>query len=243
MRTPSATEVLQVWERGLAQTSAERALVLAALACPEQPTEALAQLPIGQRDRLLLQLRDRLLGSRLTSLATCPQCGEAAELSFDSAEILATACFDGTSPAHTTTTDGEVHFRLPNSADLLAITGLERASARRRLFERCILRVEQGGEPKPVEQLSEETLAAVAAQMAQIDSQAEVQLELACPVCARHWLAPLDILAYLWSEINAWAGRTLREIHLLASAYGWRESEVLALSPTRRQLYLQMIGN
>ena len=36
-------------------------------------------------------------------------------------------------------------------------------------------------------------------------------------------------------------GRTLNEIHLLASAYGWSEGEILSLTAKRRRLYLQMV--
>ena len=51
-----------------------------------------------------------------------------------------------------------------------------------------------------------------------------------------------DIGAFFWSEIDAWAGRILQQVHVLASAYGWSERDVLALSPVRRQLYLGMVG-
>jgi hypothetical protein len=33
----------------------------------------------------------------------------------------------------------------------------------------------------------------------------------------------------------------VREVHLLASAYGWRESDILAMTPWRRQLYLELV--
>jgi hypothetical protein len=51
-----------------------------------------------------------------------------------------------------------------------------------------------------------------------------------------------DIVPYLWTEINAWAMRLLREIHSLATAYGWREADILAMSAVRRHWYLEMIG-
>ena len=37
--------------------------------------------------------------------------------------------------------------------------------------------------------------------------------------------------------------RVLDEIHLLARAYHWTESEVLAVSPQRRAFYLASAGN
>ncbi len=50
-----------------------------------------------------------------------------------------------------------------------------------------------------------------------------------------------DIVSFLWNELNAWAIRTLREVHILASAYGWSETDILAMSPWRRQFYLEVL--
>jgi hypothetical protein len=41
--------------------------------------------------------------------------------------------------------------------------------------------------------------------------------------------------------VEALARRVLWEVHTLACAYGWTESETLALSPARRARYLQMV--
>jgi hypothetical protein len=78
--------------------------------------------------------------------------------------------------------------------------------------------------------------------MAEADPQANVQLAITCPVCSKHWQAGFDIVSFFWNEIDAWAHRLLQEVHTLASAYGWREADILAMSPWRRQCYLAMIG-
>jgi hypothetical protein len=49
-----------------------------------------------------------------------------------------------------------------------------------------------------------------------------------------------DIASFLWRETHGWAQGTLRDVHGLAAAYGWREEDVLRLSPTRRQIYLEL---
>jgi citrate lyase gamma subunit len=98
---------------------------------------------------------------------------------------------------------------------------------------------------EPQRQLAElpaEAIDAAVARMAEADPQADVQLDLTCPACGHRWLALFDIVPFLWSEINAWAQRTLQDVHRLASAYGWREADVLALTPWRRQVYLEMAG-
>ena len=66
-------------------------------------------------------------------------------------------------------------------------------------------------------------------------------LALACPACGHRWQSVFDIAAFLWREIDAWAQRTLRDVHALARGYGWHESDILALTATRRQIYLEMI--
>jgi hypothetical protein len=78
--------------------------------------------------------------------------------------------------------------------------------------------------------------------MSNADPMADIHLALNCPSCEHKWMAPFDIVAFLWREISAAARRLLREVHTLASAYGWTESEILALSPVRRRAYLEMIG-
>jgi hypothetical protein len=77
--------------------------------------------------------------------------------------------------------------------------------------------------------------------MSELDPQGDVQLALNCPSCRHHWTAPFDVVSYLWIEIQSWASRLLREIHLLASAYGWREADILALSEPRRRAYLEIL--
>ena len=43
------------------------------------------------------------------------------------------------------------------------------------------------------------------------------------------------------TELEAQAKRLLRSVHVLASAYGWSESEILALSEARRDAYVELV--
>jgi hypothetical protein len=49
-------------------------------------------------------------------------------------------------------------------------------------------------------------------------------------------------VTFFWKEIAAHAKRLLREVHILAAAYKWREADILAMNPNRRQYYLEMVG-
>ncbi len=243
MRALSTSELLSVWERGQVQPRVQQALLLLAAACPEISTEALAKLSIGRRDTCLLALREWTFGSQLISLAACPHCGERLELAFKVADIRVNLPAEHVEVYSLNIDNYRVRFRLPNSLDLATLTSsTDTDAARQLLTERCLLSVEHNGEEQFAGQLPVELVAAVGQQMAQADPQADVQVALTCPVCSHTWQAAFDIVSFFWGEINAWAYHILREVHILASAYGWSEADILALSPSRRRFYLEMVG-
>ena len=252
MRILSAPALLAVWEQGLVQRPAQRALTLLHAAVPEASVQTLAQLSIGQRNALLLTLRKQTFGSQLASVATCPACSQRLELNFAVSDIRVT-------PSLPSPSEGEdggkvevlllhadgytVRFRLPNSLDLLAIADQEDvASARQQLLARCLLSVHQNSEAVAADQLPADLADKINAQMDQADPQADIQFALACPACGHRWQAAFDIVYYLWREVDDWAVRILRDVHVLASAYGWSETDILTMHPWRRQIYLEMLS-
>ena len=136
----------------------------------------------------------------------------------------------------------EINFRLPNSSDLgTLVLGEDVATQKRSLVRRCVLNATRAGQPTAADQLPENVIGSLSERMSELDPQGDVQLALTCPQCSHQWQAPLDIVSFIWSEIHAWAMRLLRDVHVLASRYGWSEAEILALSPWRRQAYLELI--
>lgn len=243
MRPLTAAELLTVWERGLNQTPLERMLGLLAAACPESDGEAIAAWPIGRRDAGLMRLREWMFGPRLANTAQCPQCAQRVEWESRVSDFLPTE-----DPAHETTasfeisTAGyEVHFRLPTSKDMTEALDAPGDDALQRLLTRCILSVRQGDRSCEATALPEIVLAALSEKMEALDPQADIHVVLTCPQCGHGWRAQFDIADYLWVEIQHWARQTLNAVHRLARAYGWSERDILALSPTRRQLYLGLM--
>jgi len=80
MGVPSAIELLRVWEQGQQQSPAQQALMLLAVAYPDQSWDTLTHISVGHRDSLLLTLRHHLFGPRLACVADCPTCQEKLEL-------------------------------------------------------------------------------------------------------------------------------------------------------------------
>jgi hypothetical protein len=240
---PTAVDLLKVWERGRSQSPVDRALSLLQVATRESPREALAQFGIGRRDAELLKLREKIFGSRMTGHANCPACGQQMEMNFTVGEVQTAPLPELPETCTEIFGDCEISFRLPNSSDLAPLVfGDDLAVQKRRLVQRCVLNAKCSGQLVAADQLREDTVTALSERMSELDPQGDVQLALSCPLCSHRWDAPLDIVSFVWSEIHAWAIRLLHDVHALALAYSWRESDILAMSPWRRQAYLELIG-
>ncbi len=243
MRTPTPAQLLQVWERGSGPSVATCGLLLLGSSCDEYPAEALAALPLGRRDALLLQLRVRLFGGEICAVANCPRCAAAVEATFRCDDLLLNSPEGGASTLeHVSPGDGlRVQFRLPDSNDLLA---LERCGdgeeARQLLLERCVLSASHAGGALDARRLPPPLQSEIAQAMAQADPQADLQLALRCPGCGGEWQPVFDIARFLWQELQAWSLRMLRDVDTLARAYHWAEQDILSLSPRRRQAYLEL---
>ncbi len=227
MRLLSASELLALWEQGVHQNSIEQALSILS-ACTGAPWEELAVLPIGERDARLFAVYERLFGPELHAFTECSNCGERLEYSLPVPRGASVATTQMERRSQT------LQLRPLNSADLAAIRdcGDER-QGRRLLAERCT------GENAGC--LSDAEVDLLSAEFAQLDPQAEVLVDLKCPVCQSAMQVLLAIEQFLWAKISCLAKRLLREVHVLASAYGWSESEILALSAIRRKRYLELV--
>jgi len=244
----TASELLDVWDRGQRQGAHERALTMLAAVLPDRPEGLLGELSIGRRDGLLLTLWERTFGPTLTAVTECPRCGEPLEVAFGAAAIRAEPPPEP--PAERWRAEEEleadgyrVRFRAPSTADLAAIAGeADVGAARAALLARCVVAASHGGRPRSAEDLPSRVVDALAARLAAADPQADVRLAMSCPSCAAGWEELFDVAWFLWNEICARAPRLLRDVHALASAYGWREADILAMGPRRRQAYLELVG-
>jgi hypothetical protein len=243
MRSLSASELVEVWERGLGQHPVERALTLL-IRCGTDTREQLAALSIGRRDLRLLQVYECLFGPTIEAFAECPACEERLEYSLAIGELMVQPVPEEVAELTLVATEVSLRLRLPNSSDLRAVIPCaDIAAARQILLERCILEASKGGKAVPVETLPEQVVQTIAARLAGADPQAEMLVELCCAGCRHRWQVILDIEYFLWAKISALAKRLLREVHALARAYGWCESDILRLSALRRQSYLELVGS
>jgi hypothetical protein len=226
--------LLDVWDRVETAPVPLRPAVLldglrAGLGEGGEPAEGL---PVGRRDRALIAVRTRLFGSRMRCASHCPACGERVEIELD------LGLMQGGAPAELAVVrmdDGAWRLRPPTTRDVEAVLAGPPSGRVAALVRRCAL------DPLP-EPLSAALVEAASAALQEADPDAEIELAVACPACGTGWEAPFDIAACLWEDIARAARLLLREVHHLATAYGWSEGEILALPPRRRREYLLIGG-
>jgi len=239
----SAAALLDVWEWGEARSPFGRGAALVAASSPELTVEALAVLSIGEREERLLAIRTRLFGPTVTGLVVCPHCGVRVEIEFDSRELGVSSEARRTREFQLTVGGLELCCRLPSGADVEAVSALADVDAVcAALLARCVTARDVAGNVVPAAALPAEVVRAIGDEMDRLDPLAVIRLPVECPSCGGAWEAALDVQSFVWTELRAWARRTLREVHALARAYGWTEAEVLALSATRRRAYLELVA-
>jgi hypothetical protein len=232
MQTLTQVDTLALWESGRTLHPIDQGLLAVETAFPETRDESVADWPLGRRNRALAELHCACFGSRLSGWTTCRECGEKLEFNVDGNALLHTEA-----PALADAVIiGDRQFRLPTSRDLARIaSSTETVDPARALLNACLVAGDVAGD------WSEEEIAAAGEQLAAADPLAEVRLDFKCPACGEDFEENLDLASFLWLELQARAERLLLDVHLLARAYGWSEAEVLALSPVRRNFYLEMV--
>jgi len=224
VRALTAAEVLSTWERSTGHPPLRQALELLAQAAPERSLDEWAELPYGQFCRGLFQLRALMFGPVMPGVVSCPRCGERLEFSFE-CRLVENGPAAPTGPVRFDFQERAVEMRLPAAADLLEARSADE------LFSCCTT-----GAVEPNQAL----IRAASECVTDADPLSETVLDLVCAACGHPWQAFLDIAGYLRSEIAHEARRLLGEVHTLASAYGWPEDAILALSPPRRGAYLEL---
>jgi len=243
MRPLSVEDMISVWEQGDLRSSMDRALLMLQAGSPETSLTDLAELSIGERDGLLLELREKTIGTHLSCAVDCPVCAADLQFEFDTRQIARNALPSSTGELVATAGEFSVTFRLPNSRDLAeALREVSAETRRIRLLTRCALDVRKSGVPFPAAELPDYVMDEVGEAMARSAPQADTRFGVECQSCGKSWQAPFDVVSFFWAETAIRARRALSEVHVLATSYGWSEADILRMSATRREFYLQMVG-
>jgi len=203
-------------------------------------SDLVGSLTAGDREALLLRLRQVSFGDRLGLVLTCPEadCGEAMDLELTVSDLVCTPA--ELAPAiHEVreTTDGPpLRFRLPTWSDLEAIAPIARGQPERAATALARLCLVEG--PPATDQVLVDLLDP---RIAELDPQAEIELSVTCPACGAAFTSGLDAGDLLCAEMVARQGDLDLAVHLLALHYHWSEDEILALPVARRRRYVEAL--
>ncbi len=232
MRALRGELLLEAWERGAADSDLRRPLALLETACRDTDQDDFAAMSIAERDRELLRLRQLSFGDSLRGVLPCSSCSTRMEF-----EISIDSISSGRElPDRSKWSVGGFAFvmRAVTTRDLAK--AIAAADPRKALLRSCI------------EVQSDDSMATLAehedyaiAEFNRLNREAETRLTLPCPACGEITQADLDIGRFLWAEVSNAALMLLRDVHELASVYGWREEDVLGMTSVRRATYLEMV--
>lgn len=206
---------------------------------------AVRSLTVGDREALLLHLRRLTFGDRMACVLACPEpgCGERLDMDLSVGDLLVDPYTDSRERYEARIGRYRVSFRLPTGDDQEAVAPTamdDPETAVSLVLKRCVEEVLGGRAAASLPLAVARKLPAI---MAELDPQAELRLDLSCPVCGTRFDVPFDTGDFLFRELAVHAAGLEREVHLLALHYHWSEPEILALPHRKRQRYLELLAD
>lgn len=190
----------------------------------------LADSTTGETDRLLFALRENVFGPALECVATCPSCAEVREFNTSAGDLMPPAPYAVTQ--HVSLLEGQLQCRTVLNSDVRDLIGAAGTVSARQLLQKCAV-----GESSALQTVTDEDCDRALGELAEADPGSCIEIALDCE-CGHQWIDEFDIRTFLLAELTDWAVRALRDVHRLASRYGWSESAILRMSPWRKRIYL-----
>lgn len=184
-------------------------------------------LSVSQADRLLAALYGEIYDDRAECRLRCRGCGEGYEFTLLLSEVMAAQDAERPGPADLDgcwTLPDDRRVRAPTLADLASAAGPQD------LLERVVVE----GDPQADAQAVTDFLERAAPVLS-------IDLDAACPHCARSEAVRFDLAQYLAARLAGERPFLIREVHLIASRYGWSQGEIMALSRADRRAFAGLI--
>jgi hypothetical protein len=220
--------------------------------------EVARQLTVGDRQFLMLKLREATFGPAVALVTSCswPDCGERVDIEFQISDVPVAE--SDTGPIHRMELSAgalpgaepdarSVLFRLPTGADQEDFGRLledNPAAALHALLRACVLSIGSDNPPSPerVAELSPLARAEVERAMAAAAAGPVTTMRTRCPGCRREFDVPLDVADLFFAEAGGSVDLLYRQVHYLAYHYHWGENEILSLPRAKRLRYVELLA-
>ncbi len=221
---------------------------------PDRPTEEMVRsLVVGDRDYLMLRLRQITFGKRVALTLICPRSECAKKMDIDLALDQIPIEPKPIAPHHALTLsedaghpEQEIVFRIPNGADQEAARGWSELDARgrvNRLLARCLLKIGEVDAitPDRVSRLSEKAVEEIAVAMERNSPLIDAEMEACCPECGHLFTHRFEGVPFFMNELLRGRTQLEREVHLLGFYYHWPLREILGMTRQKRHRYLRLL--
>jgi hypothetical protein len=182
-------------------------------------------LNVAEYDHLLAEVFDALYGDRVEARTRCNACSEPLEISLSLAALAAAPDVEielsGPDERGVFGLPDGRRIRPPTIADLDRAVGSGGTAALRRA---CVVAGDPDADPETLEAALEAAAPALTRDVA-----------ATCPHCAATQEVRFDLAAFLVASLARERPFLLREMHLLARAYGWSLTEILSLNRDDRR--------
>ncbi len=231
-------ELLDMSEPGSVPELIERLLVRRGASAEVPRVE---QLSLSELDQITSRIYTSLYGDEIECRVRCVGCAKDFHVSFSLAALWrfvreqsaedaeSLGPLDGPDELGVFRLGDTVQFRLPTYADLVLTEGLAPGEALTMVAQRCVLQ----GAPTQA--------AAVDRAMTLVGPRLDADLDVSCAVCQHSQQVNFDIEQFLKAALSRERALVTSEVHVLARAYGWARSEILAMSRRDRQLHVQLV--
>lgn len=232
----------------------------------EPVTAQLARrLLVGDRQFLLLKLREVTFGNRVQGRAACPWpgCGEGVDVDFVLSDVPVRGIEEpaveyrmrlspeasAAQPERGGDGDGrEVGFRLPNGGDeesLAVLVEDNEAEVLRALLESCVMSLDGRSSPEAdrIAALSPLARSEIEAEMDRRAPRLGLEMETRCPACERRFTLPFELRDFFFGELATGLDLLYREVHYLAYHYHWSEGEILDMPRDKRRGYIDVLSD
>ena len=218
--------------------------------------DLMRQLLVGDRQYLMLKLREFTFGERVQAIVTCPWpgCATNVDVNFNISDIpIKDAKLSShihkcelSDPSKTETET--VCFRLPNGDDQEVLANLlneNDAVASTQMLSRCIQSIGETISPglEQVRDLSSQVRNQIEQHMQNLAPDVELTMEAICPECQRSFTIPFDLQEFFFGELKTSRELLRREVHYLAYHYHWSEEEILSMTRDKRHEYIEVLAD
>jgi hypothetical protein len=238
----TGAEETLLWEagpaaNGLPHSDLRLTLMLAERTMADVNVEA-GELTLTDLDTLLLLLRRSMFGDLVRAEARCASagCDARMDVSFGITDYLESQKPETPrgverlqdDPAWFRFIRGSTdrRFRPPTVGDVLSVD--EERSPEEALFRRCVV---------PAKPITGRERRRIERALSEIAPILESEIDGVCPECGSTVKMAFSPRSFVLQELRGHAAFVMDEVHLLAMAYHWTESEILSLPRPRRRAY------